>query len=71
MQLVTDWKLILKRAWSIRFIVLAGVLSGVEAVLPYFSDAIPRGTFSTLTLVVTSFALIARVTSQKDLPDDQ
>lgn len=67
MQLIPDWKEILKKAWSVRLILLAGLLSGVEVVLPMFSSSIPRGVFSALTFVTVSSALVARVMMQKSL----
>jgi hypothetical protein len=66
--LVSDWKDILKKAWSIRFIILAGVLSGLEVILPFFSDAIPRGTFALLSFSAVSAAFVARIIAQRDLP---
>jgi hydrogenase/urease accessory protein HupE len=34
MTLIWNWKAVLKRAWSIRLIVVAAVLSGLEVALP-------------------------------------
>lgn len=34
MCLIHNWKAVLRYAWSIRFLVLAAVLSGVEVALP-------------------------------------
>lgn len=34
MRLIHNWKAVLRYAWSIRFLVLAAVLSGVEVALP-------------------------------------
>lgn len=67
MQLVDDWKVILKKAWSIRFIILAGALSGCEVILPLFSDAISRGPFSVLSFVAVSGAFVSRIVAQKDM----
>lgn len=67
MQLYNNWKEILTKAWSIRFILLAGVLSGIEVILPYFADDIPRGIFATLTLLSVSGAFISRLIAQKDM----
>lgn len=68
MRLETDWKNILRRAWSIRLMILAGVLSGVEVVLPFFADALPRGVFAGLSIGVVTAALVARLIAQKNLP---
>lgn len=37
MRLIKGWRTVLARAWSVRFIVLAALLSGLEAVIPFFS----------------------------------
>lgn len=70
MKLLTDWKRILKRAWSIRLLILAGVLSGIEVVLPFFSDAIPRGPFAVLSFLAVAGAFVARLVAQKELADE-
>ena len=69
MKLLADWKNILKKAWSIRLIMLAGLLTGAEGVLPLFIDAFPRGIFAGLSVMVSMGALVARVVTQQDLPD--
>ena len=35
MSLVTDWRLVLKHAWSIRFNLLSATSAGASAMLPY------------------------------------
>jgi len=67
MHLYTNWKEILRKAWSIRFMILAGVLSGVEVILPFFSDAIPRGPFAALSFVAVSAAFVSRLVAQRDV----
>jgi len=64
MRLITNWQHILKHAGSIRLILLAGVLSGVEVILPMFSDSIPRGVFAVLSLVVSGGGVVARLVAQ-------
>jgi hypothetical protein len=70
MSLISDWKRVLKKAWSMRLMLLAGLLSGCEAVLPMFSDSIPRGVFAMLTMLVIPLAMLARVIAQKEMRDD-
>ena len=67
MRLIEDWRHVLKHAWSIRFIVLAALLSGVELVLPMISDVVSRGVFAALTLVVSVAAAIARLVTQQKM----
>ena len=46
---------------------LAGVLSAIEVILPFFQDSFPRGLFATLSGVSVGAAFIARLVAQKDL----
>ena len=64
MRLIHDWQRVLRYGWSIRLIIAAALLSGLEVILPMFSDAIPRNVFALLSLVVTVAAFIARITAQ-------
>lgn len=70
MMLVTNWKRIIKKAWSIRLMLLAGLLTGCEAVLPLYQDAIPRGTFAVLSMLAITGGLIARIVAQRNLGDE-
>lgn len=65
-RLRTDWRKIAKKAWSMKLLYAAGVLSALEVVLPLFTDAIPRGTFVALNLLVIPAAMVARVVAQKE-----
>jgi len=71
MKLVSNWRAVLLRAWSIRLILLAGVLSGLETILPTVNDwspwAVPPRLFAIASFVVTMTALYARVVAQKDV----
>jgi len=70
-ELIEDWRRVLKRAWSIRLILLAGLLSGAEVLIPIFTDdpPLPRGVFGALSFFVTAGAFIARILAQKDEPN--
>jgi hypothetical protein len=65
--LYDNWKDIVRRAWSIRFIVLAGLLSGCEVILPLFYDAFPRHVFAILSFFAVTAAFVSRIVAQKDL----
>lgn len=67
MKLYSNWKDIVKKAWSIKFIILAGILSASEVVLPLYFDLFDRGTFAALTFVSVTAAFIARIIAQKDI----
>lgn len=65
--LLDDWRDILRRTWSIRFIVLAGVLSGAEVALPFIREVvpIPPGWFAAASALTTAAAFVARILAQK------
>ena len=69
MTLDSDWKRIIKKAWSIRLMIAAALLSGIEVALPFFSESIPRGVFAALSFVVVGAAFVARLVAQKDVPN--
>lgn len=69
MQLDPQWRDILRKAWSVRLMLLAGVLSAAEAVVPFFSDVIPREVFALLLAGLTFAALIARIVAQRGLEE--
>lgn len=67
MQLGSQWKNVVRKAWSIRFMLLAGLLSGVEVVFPLFVDSFPRGLFAALSILFTGAAFVARIVVQKEV----
>lgn len=67
--LLPNWKEVLRHAWSIRLILLAGVLSGIEALQPFLADRIPPLPYALSACAVTIAALVARVMAQKDLSE--
>lgn len=67
MKLAHDWKDILKRAWSVRLIAIAAVLSGFEVALPFLNLPILPGYFALLSGLVTAAALVARIVAQEGL----
>ena len=69
MELIENWKEVLQKAWSVRLIIVAAILSGIEAVLPMFEASFPQGVFAAASGVVTACALLARVLAQKDVSD--
>lgn len=67
MRLDTEWRSIVRHAWSIRFIAIAGLLSGAEVILPLFSDVIPRSIFAGLSLLAVMAGLYSRLVYQRAL----
>jgi len=58
-----EWPRLLRHAWSVRLIILAAFLSGIEVALPFMFDSlpVPAGAFAAISGVVTAAALVARI----------
>lgn len=67
MRLYDNWREIVRRSWSLRFIILAGILSGCEVALPLIGDHFSQGTFALLSFVFVCAAFIARLVAQKGI----
>jgi hypothetical protein len=67
MKLYDNWKEILRKAWSIRLMLLAAVLSGVEVILPFFANSFPRGPFAAMSFLAVAGAFIARLVAQRNI----
>ena len=72
MKLLPNWRDVLAKAWSIKFMVLAAVMSGIEVVMSILqpSNTLPLGVFAALSGVVTSAALVARLLAQNEAGHD-
>lgn len=72
MRLVTNWRAVLRRAWSVRLTLLAALLSGIEVALPLVGDRlpVPPGIFAGLSFIITAGAFVARFVAQKDVSDE-
>ncbi|PZR92236.1 MAG: hypothetical protein DI537_13695 [Stutzerimonas stutzeri] len=68
MRLDPDWKRILKRAYSIRFLLLAGLFSGLETAMPLLHTVlpVPAGIFAVLSGLSVAGAFVFRLVAQKD-----
>ena len=69
MSLVRNWRRVLRYAWSIRLVILAGLLSGAEIALPMIREIVdvPRGLFAGLSFAATAGAFIARLIVQQSV----
>jgi hypothetical protein len=71
-KLLPDWREIIRDAWSIRLIIIAGILSGLEVAIALTGPAlfgIRPGTFAALSGLVTMAAFVARLIAQKENDD--
>ncbi len=70
MKLIDEWRWVMRKAWPVRLLMLAAILSGLEVtiqVMVGFSvqiPFIPPGIFAILSGLVTVAALIARFVAQ-------
>lgn len=67
MTLVTNWRGVLARAWSIRLILLAGLLTGGEAILTFVVDMAPSPWLAAANGLTIGAAFVARLVAQKDV----
>ena len=70
MRLSADWQKIVRKAWSVRLMIIAGLLSAAEIILPLYADEIPRGTFAALTMLAVTGAFVARLIAQQEFEHD-
>ncbi len=69
MKLVSNWRAVLKHAWSVRLLLLAGVLSGLEVALPLLDGIlpVPPTTFAVLSGLCVCMAFVARLVAQESV----
>jgi hypothetical protein len=67
MALYSNWREIVKKAWSIRLMAVAAVMSAAEVIVPFFADALPRGAFAAISGLTVAGAFVARLVAQRDL----
>ncbi|MCG9025458.1 DUF7940 domain-containing protein [Laribacter hongkongensis] len=69
--LLDDWRRVLRRAWSIRFSLLAAAFTAAEVVVPMFGDVLldvmPRGAFVLLAFAASIGATVARIVAQPEM----
>lgn len=71
--LIQDWKLVLKKAWSVRFNVLSAALGALEIAFPLIPPSvIPAGTIPQFAFLGASIAVsllsnAVRVMAQKEI----
>lgn len=67
MQLYDNWKTILKKAWSVRLMVLAFLMTMAEVMLPFFVSSFPNHIFAILSGLFVAGAFVARLVAQRDV----
>lgn len=71
-KLIPNWKEVLRCAWSIRLMLLAALLSGLEIILP-FLGGLPVSPiwFAVFSFLVVAGAFIARLLAQSNMGGSQ
>lgn len=64
MTLVENWDVILKKAWSVRLLLLSVILSAAEGIVPLFIDVMPRNTFTILAALAAVGGAASRIIAQ-------
>lgn len=68
MKLIEDWDKVLKKAWSVKFSILAALLGGIELAVQLVKPAgVPDGAFAAFAAVVSIGAAFARILQQQEL----
>lgn len=70
MKLLSDWKSILKKAWSVRFMALAVIFTAAEVALPLYVHDLPRALFASLSGLAIVGAMLSRLVAQKEFDND-
>lgn len=66
-KLLPDWRDILKTAWSVKFLVAAGLVSFAETVMQIAGTALlPTGFAPAIVGILSSLGILARVLAQKE-----
>jgi hypothetical protein len=66
MKMLPDWKDVLRRAWSVRLMVLAFVATLAEALWPIFAPDFDFRFAGVVSAVLIAAAFVARLMAQKD-----
>lgn len=73
MKLASNWRAVVRHAWSLRLTLVASALGAIEFVLPVFMDDPPieRGIFAALAAAVSMAAAVARIIAQVPISGEQ
>lgn len=78
MEFIEDWRAVLRKAWSIRMILLAGFFSGAETVMQItvalgWLDKLPlpAGALALIGFGFSNLALVTRLLAQRESRGDE
>lgn len=69
LRVISNWRAVLRYAWSVKLMILAAILTGLEAALPLLGDLlpIPPGWFAAASFAVVMGAFAARFFVQQKI----
>ena len=70
-RVIPHWRRFLRYAWSVRLILIAGALAGLQSILPLIADVVPPRWLAPLTFAVVMGALVAQFIVQQKLSGDE
>ena len=73
MRLIPNWRRVLRYGWSVRLIVLAAILTGLEATLPLVPELLPMPIewLAMSQFLIVMGALVARFIAQSKVHDHE
>lgn len=66
-ELVEDWQVVIRKAWSFKLFIVAALFSAAEYVVPLYAQEMPRGLFAIVTFVVTIAGAVSRILAQRSM----
>lgn len=64
MKIKDNWRVILRKAWSVKFMVLAALFDGLASVWFVMSDAVPTPAFMAIGVGLNLAGVLARIVKQ-------
>ena len=69
MKLIDEWRVVARKAWSMKLIYLASAISAVHAAEPYLPLKYTGPSLAVLTLIITFTAGVSRVVEQPKMSE--
>lgn len=69
-RVIPHWRRFLRYAWSVRLILIAGFLAGLQSILPLLADVVPPRWLAPLTFLTVMAALVAQFIVQQKISGD-
>jgi hypothetical protein len=70
-KLIENWKHVLLKAWSVRWIVIANVLGAAPLAVDGLADAMSPRAYASIVLLANIAALVSRFIKQDNIPAEK